>query len=97
MKVRRVTISNFRGIRNATILFPEHVLLVGPNNVGKSTVLEALDLVLGPERLSRQSVVNEHDFYLGAYLSPEKTPIPIHIEATLSGLEDEARESSRDN
>jgi putative ATP-dependent endonuclease of OLD family len=97
MKVRRIAISNFRGIKSANILFPEHVLLVGPNNVGKSTVLEALDLVLGPERLSRPNVVNEHDFYLGAYLSAEKAPVPIQIEAILSGLTDDARRAFREH
>jgi predicted ATP-dependent endonuclease of OLD family len=46
MKVARLSISNFRGIKNAEFHFNGHALLVGPNNVGKSTVCEALDLVL---------------------------------------------------
>ena len=51
MKVSRLTISNFRGINDADLLLPDHVVLIGDNNVGKSTVFEALDLVLGPDRL----------------------------------------------
>jgi len=43
--------------------------LIGDNNTGKSTVLEALDLVLGPDRLSRRPPVDEHDFHLGKYLA----------------------------
>lgn len=53
MKVVRLCISNFRGIKSATLLFDGHTLLVGSNNVGKSSICEALDLVLGPDRLNR--------------------------------------------
>lgn len=51
MKVRRLTISNFRRVAYGVVIFKGHTLLVGGNNIGKSTVCEALDLVLGPERL----------------------------------------------
>ena len=68
MKISQVTIQNFRGIGSASLLFPDHVLLIGDNNTGKSTVLEAIDLVLGPDRLSRRPPVDEHDFHLGRYL-----------------------------
>ena len=51
MKVARLKIENFRGIKNASINFDDHNLMVGPNNVGKSTICNALDLVLGPAQL----------------------------------------------
>ena len=44
-----------------------HSLLVGGNAVGKSTVCEALDLVLGLERLYRRPVIDEYDFYAARY------------------------------
>jgi putative ATP-dependent endonuclease of OLD family len=50
--------------------------LIGDNNTGKSTVLEGLDLVLGPDRLSRLSPIDEHDFYCGVYLAPNEEPSP---------------------
>jgi len=68
MRVQRLRIMNFRGVRDGVVDFPRHALLVGGNNAGKSTICEALDLVLGPERLYRRPVVDEHDFYLGQYL-----------------------------
>jgi putative ATP-dependent endonuclease of OLD family len=49
-------------------------LLVGGSNVGKSTVGEALELVLGPERLSRRPVIEEHDFRVGRYLDLRTRP-----------------------
>jgi putative ATP-dependent endonuclease of OLD family len=89
MKVVRLTISNFRGIKSAELLFDGHTLMVGSNNVGKSTICEALDLVLGPDRLNRYPPIDEFDFYNSDYLSPaaeegaERAPIPLRIEAVL--------------
>lgn len=71
MKVSRVNIQNFRGIKSATILLPNHAVLIGDNNTGKTTVLEAIDLVLGPDRLNRQPPIDEHDFFQGNYTAAE--------------------------
>ncbi len=63
--------------------------MVGTNNVGKSTLCEALDLVLGPDRLNRFPPVDEFDFYNATYLVPpaaEGEPpqiVPLRIEAVL--------------
>lgn len=73
MKVSKLSIANFRGIKSAKLIFPDHAVLIGDNNTGKSTVLEAIDLVLGPDRLNRRPPVDEHDFHLGKYLSPKPT------------------------
>ena len=67
VKVRRVSISNFRGVRSGTVLLDSHSLLVGGNAVGKSTICEALDLALGLERLYRRPVIDEYDFYEARY------------------------------
>lgn len=90
MRVRRLTISNFRGVLEGVVEFTGHTLLVGGNNIGKSTLCEALDLVLGPERLGRRPVVDEHDFYQGKYVGPEGEPIEIRICAVLTDLSEEA-------
>jgi putative ATP-dependent endonuclease of the OLD family len=68
VKIYSITIENFRGIRSANLILPEHSVLIGDNNTGKSSVLEAIDLALGPDRLSRRPPVDEHDFYGGKYL-----------------------------
>lgn len=51
MRVRRLSLQHFRGISKGTVLLDGHSLLVGSNSVGKSTVCEALELILGPERM----------------------------------------------
>jgi len=38
MKVVQLKIDNFRGIESAELKFDGHALLVGSNNVGKSTI-----------------------------------------------------------
>ncbi|MBP1152716.1 AAA family ATPase [Methylocaldum sp. RMAD-M] len=91
MKVARLAISNFRGIKSAELLFDGHTLMVGSNNVGKSTICEALDLVLGADRLNRFPAIDEFDFYNAQYLAPaaegaESEPIKIRIEAILIDL-----------
>ena len=95
MKVAKLTISNFRGIKSAELHFDGHALFVGPNNVGKSTICEALDLVLGPDRLNRFPPVEEFDFYNAKYLATAAgegeapQPIPIRIEVVLVNLDPE--------
>ncbi len=97
MKVSRLLIQNFRGIREAALHFPDHVVLVGDNNVGKSTVIEALDLVLGPDRLNRLPKIDEHDFYLGSYISAEGEPRKeVRVEATVTGLNEEQQARFKD-
>jgi putative ATP-dependent endonuclease of the OLD family len=89
MKIARIEIRNFRGVATGTLDFTDHVVLVGDNNSGKSTVLEAIDLVLGPERLSRRPIIDEHDFYAGSYIDAEGKPIAITIAVIVVGLTDE--------
>ena len=97
MKVTRLLIKNFRGIQHAEVFFPDHVVLVGDNNVGKSTIFEALDLVLGPDRLNRRAAIDEHDFYLGAYCGSEGViPPTIYAEATITRLNEEQRTRFKD-
>ena len=42
MKLKHVTIHNFRGIHDASLNLFDYNLLVGPNNAGKSTVIDAI-------------------------------------------------------
>jgi putative ATP-dependent endonuclease of the OLD family len=90
VKVVRLRIQNFRGIKEASLDFDGHALLLGMNNVGKSTICEALDLVLGPDRLATFSPVEEFDFYNAHYLSDDGlTAVPMEIEVTLCDLSEE--------
>jgi len=95
MKVARIKIANFRSIKSAELYFDGHSLIVGPNNVGKSTICEALDLVLGPDRISRFPPVEEFDFHNAQYIvasdvdNEEPTAVPIRIEVVLTDINSE--------
>ncbi|MFF7205321.1 ATP-dependent endonuclease [Streptomyces sp. NPDC008141] len=91
MRVRRLTLQNFRGVRSGTVLLGDQSLLVGANSVGKSTVCEALDLVLGPERMLRRPMIDEFDFYGAQYQEREGKLPEIRLEAVLTDLSVEAR------
>jgi hypothetical protein len=78
MKVRRLEIRNFRGIRTLDWNVDGDLLaLVGPGDVGKSTVLDAIELVLSPRW---SPVLTENDFH-GC-----DTSKPIEITCFVSGL-----------
>lgn len=63
MRIARLRIENFRGIRTGDLRFGRHSVLIGPNNCGKTTVIEALALLFGRDRMVRD--LTEHDFYGG--------------------------------
>jgi len=98
MHLVRVRVRNFRGIVHGEVHLDGHTVLVGDNNAGKSTLLEAVDLVLGPERLNRRPVVDEHDFYAGMYVDPAKKEVtPIQVEVIVAGLSEEQQRHFRDH
>ena len=63
MQIRQVVIERFRGIQKATLHPGPRTVLIGPNNSGKSTILEALDLVLHPGLGRPRPVPGELDYY----------------------------------
>ena len=80
MHIARLKISGFRGVRSADIPLGRHSVLVGPNNSGKTTVIEALALLFGRDRLVRR--LTEHDFHGSA---PDETARILCI-ATVTGF-----------
>lgn len=86
MEVSKLKIENFRGIKTAELDFAGHTLLIGGNNVGKSTICEALELALGPDRQQRFPVVEEYDFYNAQYIGDDDKPVEIRIEVLLTDV-----------
>lgn len=79
-KIRHIKITNFRALKNFE-WHPSSGLncIVGPGDSGKSTIIDAIDLALGP----RQSkVFSDADFHL------LDTTEPIQIEVTVGDLAD---------
>lgn len=61
MHIVRLKIAGFRGVRAADIRLGRHTVLIGPNNSGKTALVEALALLFGRDRLVRR--LTEHDFH----------------------------------
>ncbi|BEV17785.1 AAA family ATPase [Herbaspirillum sp. DW155] len=90
MRIASLEITNFRGVREAHIVFQKHTVLVGANNTGKSTVIEALTLLFGRDKLIRE--LSEHDFY-GSNPKPADR---IKLVATISDFEGNHPERNSD-
>ena len=50
MKIRSLYLKNFRAYKNTKVIFDENMnVVIGQNDIGKSTILEALDIFFGQE------------------------------------------------
>lgn len=80
MIISKLRIQNFRGIRELTLEFGPTTVIFGSNNTGKSTVLAAIQAVLGRASGRRTSIFAEYDFHLEAAGQPaDAAPIVIEI------------------
>jgi hypothetical protein len=61
MKLHRLVLTNYRGITHRDIEFPEHgvVVVCGANEVGKTSMIEALDLLLESKDRSTKKEVKQ--------------------------------------
>jgi AAA ATPase domain len=61
MKLHRLVVTNYRGITHREIEFPDHgvVVVSGANEIGKSSMIEALDLLLGSKDRSTKKDVKQ--------------------------------------
>lgn len=78
MHLTRVVIKNHRRLADTDIEVRGHLILVGPNDVGKSSLLRCLDLLLGANTAQMYSRVTVEDFRDEAQ--------PFIIEATITDL-----------
>lgn len=84
MYLRQLQIHNFRKIEDITIDFPRGLsVVVGENNSGKTTIIDALRLILIPSRDFNALRVNEDDFRNGTDYTP------IEITCLFADLADE--------
>jgi putative ATP-dependent endonuclease of the OLD family len=83
----QVRISRFRGIKDLVLdLSPgAPTVLIGPNNAGKSTVLDAIGLCLGSPKFSKH-IVDDRDFWTDDKgLAVDEFLIEVRLAARISG------------
>ena len=57
MRLRKFEIHNFKGIESASFEWDDIVVLIGENNTGKSTILQALQCFLGGAQIKDRSLL----------------------------------------
>jgi putative ATP-dependent endonuclease of the OLD family len=86
MKIDSVRIQNFRAFKDQTVAINNYTCFVGPNGTGKSTVLNALNVIFRNSEGSSTNLLTlgEEDFH------EKDTSNPIVITVTLGELSAEA-------
>ncbi len=79
MLLSEITIRNFRGIEELTINLDRCTILIGENNTGKTSVLEAVHTCLSRNLSRRVMPFSEYDFHLTAAVSEPTGAPPIEI------------------
>lgn len=68
MYLKRIRLKNFRSYKDITIHFDSNLnVIIGRNDIGKSTILEALDIFFGQERIKID--INDKNVYQGNQMS----------------------------
>lgn len=86
MKLERIRIKNFRRIGEAELTLASSSFVIGPNNCGKTSVIDAIDALLS----LKTEKVTEADFRQLADGSRTDT---IELEGTFSNISDETAQS----
>ena len=80
MRLVELKVNNFRGVHSLQLLLDGLTVLIGENNIGKSTVLEAIRLVLTRGfGVRRGGQFTEYDFHLKDANATPQTADPILI------------------
>jgi putative ATP-dependent endonuclease of OLD family len=80
VRLASVRFENHRRLRDAAIEVRGHLVLVGPNDVGKSSVIRCLDLLLGASVAQLYARISVADF--------RDPAAPLVVEAVLSDFTD---------
>lgn len=78
VRVTEVRVSNFRSLTNVTVELDDLTVLVGANNAGKTSFLEAIYAAVGAGRKS----LGQDDIHIG----PSEAAAPLHRVATIDIL-----------
>jgi putative ATP-dependent endonuclease of OLD family len=79
MFLRQLDISNFRGIKKLSLTLDKTTVLIGENNIGKSTILAALQFCLNRSITRRSGIFTEYDYHLSNKDSQPADAEPIEL------------------
>lgn len=81
MQLQRLTVTNHSRLADVEVEVRKHLVLVGANDVGKSSLLRCMDLLLGASTAQLYARVTAEDV--------DDTSLPMVLEATLVDLTDD--------
>lgn len=79
MQISRVHIENFRSIRSLTVELTDTSVFIGPNNAGKTAILDAIRIVLTRRWGQRGTGFTEHDVHRSDPDGDPRTLPPVTI------------------
>ncbi|MBX5453688.1 MAG: AAA family ATPase [Acidobacteriia bacterium] len=89
MRITRLSISNFRSIKSLDLELNDTTVLIGPNNAGKTAILDAIRFVLTRRWGQRGTGFTEYDVHLAdEHADPKASPgvsIEIRVEEQKAG------------
>lgn len=83
MRIRELSWSNYRRIPDGRVEARRHLVLVGPNDSGKSSILRGLYLCLGMPHFQLAATISDRDF--------TEPTLPLRFSVVLDDIEDEDR------
>ena len=87
MRLSRVEIENFRSIRHLVVDLGDTTVLVGPNNAGKTAILDALRIALTRRWGQRGTGFSEYDIHMADEADDPKTSSGVTIELLSEEIE----------
>jgi putative ATP-dependent endonuclease of OLD family len=82
MQLRRLEIKNFRGIEELDLKIEDITVLIGENNTGKTTILDALKIALRSGLSRRSFSFDPYDFHFPDATTDPVSASPIFIRLT---------------
>ncbi len=80
MRISRIEIENFRSIRHLTVDLGDTTVFVGPNNAGKTAILDALRIALTRRWGQRGTGFSEYDIHMAGEAADPRTSSGVRIE-----------------
>lgn len=84
MRITKIRVENFRGLKDLELDLAETTVLIGENNSGKTSVLDALRLCLRELGPRRRVVFDSFDFHLKDGAAEPHSADPLRVEISFS-------------
>lgn len=77
MFLKEIRVFNFRSLKSVNVIFDESTILIGENNAGKSSLLDAIRK--GLSRTGTKAVFDDYDFFMDSEMSSPRDSDGIRI------------------